>query len=131
MDELIAFLEARLAEDEAAAKAATPGPWIYKPGKAWFPDPTIPNRLRTGTKIKDIPALALYAQISEDEFARARYGHEFVGSAEGAVATTGDTDNPEAVADAQHIARHDPRTGRTEWVEVNPGCPGGRGPHRR
>jgi hypothetical protein len=26
-DDIIAFIEARLAEDEAAAKAATPGPW--------------------------------------------------------------------------------------------------------
>lgn len=28
MDDLVAFLRARLAEDEAAARAATPGPWV-------------------------------------------------------------------------------------------------------
>jgi len=31
VSDLIAFLNARLAEDEAAANAATPGPWAWEP----------------------------------------------------------------------------------------------------
>lgn len=41
MDELIAFLRARLAEDEQAARAATAGPWEWRHehGELWQPKP--------------------------------------------------------------------------------------------
>src|SRR5687767_7508448 len=35
VDDLIAFLRARLDEDEQAARAATPGPWRHNPNKHW------------------------------------------------------------------------------------------------
>lgn len=34
--DLAAFVSARLDEDEAAAKAATPGPWILAEGREWL-----------------------------------------------------------------------------------------------
>lgn len=41
MDDLIAFLRARLDEDEATARAATPGPWQWRHehGEPWHPEP--------------------------------------------------------------------------------------------
>ncbi len=88
------FLLARIAEDEAAASAATAGPWRYNPGKAWHQDKHRLAAARAGN-----PFIL---------------GEEFVGAGPAGndetlcVATTGRQDHPEAMADAAHIARHHP-----------------------
>lgn len=85
---LVYFLQARLDEDEMAAKAATPGPWWYNPGKQWLgPEAFEKYDLRQG-----------------EEFVGYGGPSPFVG----AVAATGPADNPQSMADAAHIARHDP-----------------------
>ncbi len=38
MTDMVAFLNARLDEDEGAAKAATPGPWMTADGREWLAD---------------------------------------------------------------------------------------------
>jgi hypothetical protein len=103
------FVAARLAEEEADARAADQRPWTYNPGKAWFPDPALANRLHAGGSELDEPKLRLYAQLGPDEYARARLGEEFVkaGGVTG-IASTGPADDPQAMADARHIARQDP-----------------------
>lgn len=84
--DLIAFLSARLDEDEAAARAATPGPWTHDPLKQWH---------------------------DGDDFVTLTKPHEFVGYGgpspfRGCIATTGNPSQKEAVRNAVHIARHDP-----------------------
>lgn len=85
------YLLARIAEDEAAAHAATPGPWTHNPRKEWFTDPDKLRAARAG-----IPQSG---------------GQEFVGAGEGmalGIATTGPACDAQSMADAAHIARHDP-----------------------
>lgn len=82
MDELIAFLTARLDEDEQIAKVATTGPWRHNPDKHWR---------KPGT-----------SWFEEAVFA----GPD--GKEATCVAGTGETDDPQSLADAKHIARHDP-----------------------
>ena len=82
--DLVAFLRARLDEDEAAAMAATPGSWRYDPKKEW----RNPERPFTD-------------------------GQEavFAGPPDGAAITicsTGPSNDPPSMADARHIARWDP-----------------------
>lgn len=85
------YLHARIAEDEAVARAASKGPWWHNPGKRWL-DPEPLARERAGWIILG--------------------GDEFVGrateSGTGHVASTGPVDDPQSVADADHIARWDP-----------------------
>ncbi|MFF8412854.1 DUF6221 family protein [Streptomyces omiyaensis] len=88
MDALIAFLHARLDEDAAAAHAATPGPWWYTPGKQWL----------------EGEAFERYDLSRGEEFVGYGGPHPFTG----AVACTGPADDPRSMADAAHIARHDP-----------------------
>ena len=38
MTDMVAFLNARLDEDEGAAKTATPGPWMTADGREWLAD---------------------------------------------------------------------------------------------
>jgi hypothetical protein len=72
------FLLARIAEDEAAARAATLGEWWY--------DPTKVNSVDRGEAV----------------FAGQRGLHAVT------IASTGPADDPASMADAAHIARHDP-----------------------
>jgi hypothetical protein len=91
------FLLARITEDEAVARAATAGPWRHNPRKVWYQDA---NKLR--------------AARSGNPFITG--GEEFVGAGPDdgdnettvGVATTGPEDDPQAMADAAFIARHDP-----------------------
>jgi hypothetical protein len=86
------FIRARLDEDEVAARAATPGPWRHDPGKEWIGDPKLLEMARRGVQT----------------FA----GEEFVGAGArpevACIAATGPGDDPQSMADAAHIARHDP-----------------------
>jgi hypothetical protein len=81
-DDLIEFLRAMLDEDERAARAATSGSWRHDPDKHWH---------KPGT-----------AWFEEAVFAGS------AGDAAICVAGTGETDDPQSMADAAHIARHDP-----------------------
>jgi hypothetical protein len=90
-DDIVVFIRARLDEDEQAARAATAGPWRYNPAKQWL----------------NPPELAMPHAVH-----RMLGGEEFVGSgplnAANCVALTGPRDDPAAMSDAAHIARHDP-----------------------
>ncbi|MFE3123689.1 DUF6221 family protein [Streptomyces hydrogenans] len=88
MEALIAFLHARLDEDAAAAHAATPGPWWYNAGKQWLEGESFES----------------YDLTKGLEFVGYGGPHPFTG----AVAGTGPADDPQSMADAAHIARHDP-----------------------
>lgn len=88
MNDLVEFLRARLAEDEEAARAATPGPWWHHPGKQWLgPEAFEKYDLRQG-----------------EEFVGYGGPHPFTG----AVCSTGPAGNMQGMKDAAHIARHDP-----------------------
>lgn len=82
---LIKFLEDRLDEDEQIARAATPGPWRHNPAKQWH---------------------------RPEDLATKRHGEEFVASGlledPICVAATGPADGARSMADADHIALHDP-----------------------
>ena len=82
---LVDFLRARLDEDEAAAKAATPGPWWYNPGKQWL----------------DPEAFEKYDLAKGEEFVGYGGPHPFTG----AVCATGPASHSQSMADAAHIAR--------------------------
>ncbi|HEU4544069.1 MAG TPA: DUF6221 family protein [Jiangellaceae bacterium] len=82
MTDLASWVLAQIADDEAAARAATPGPWRYNPAKHWRkPDST---------------------WFEEAVFAGP------VGDDAICIAGTGETDDTGSAADAVHIARHDP-----------------------
>lgn len=83
--ELVDFLRARLDEDEAAATAATPGPWWYNPGKQWL----------------DPEAFEKYDLAKGEEFVGYGGPHPFTG----AVCATGPASHSQSMADAAHIAR--------------------------
>ena len=86
---LVEFLAARLDEDERIARAATQGPWRYNPRKEWL-SPPLSELRRQGVPVG---------------------GEEFVGAGSDAtvgVAATGPSDDPQSMADAAYIARHDP-----------------------
>ena len=88
MNDLIEFLRARLDEDERVARAATPGPWRHNPGKQWLgPD-----------------AFEAYDLAKGEEFV----GHGGPSPFTGCVAATGPASHPQSMADARHIALHDP-----------------------
>ena len=86
--ELVDFLRERLNEEAGLAGAATPGPWWYNPGKQWL----------------DPDAFEKYDLAKGEEFVGYGGPHPFTG----AVAATGPADHPQSMADAAHIARHDP-----------------------
>ena len=88
MDDLIAFLTARLDEDERFAWAATPGPWWHNPGKVWL----------------DAAAFVAFDRSKGEEFV----GYDGPSPFTGCIAATGPGDDPESMANAAHIARHDP-----------------------
>jgi hypothetical protein len=83
---IVAFVNARLDEREAAAKAAFPGPWRYNPDKQWHLPDDYPSR---------------------------RNGEEFVAAgpldAATCIAATGPADHPQSMADATFIALNDPQ----------------------
>lgn len=81
-DDMIAFVHACLDEEEQAASAATPGPWRHNPQK---------HHHIAGTPLFEE---AVFAGPS--------------GTDATCVAGTGETDNPQSMADAVHIVRHDP-----------------------
>jgi hypothetical protein len=85
MSTILAFVNARLDEREAAAKAAFPGPWRYNPAKQWHLPDDYPSR---------------------------RNGEEFVAAgpldAATCVAATGPADHPQSMVDATFIALNDP-----------------------
>ncbi|HEX7993700.1 MAG TPA: DUF6221 family protein [Streptosporangiaceae bacterium] len=80
--DIVAFLRARLDEIEAAARAATPGPWRHNPDKHWR---------KPGT-----------SWFEEAVFAGPP-GPDAI-----CVAGTGESDDEQSMRDAEHIARHDP-----------------------
>lgn len=80
--DLVKFLRERLADDERIARAATAGPWRHSPDKHWR---------KPGT-----------GWFEEAVFAGPP------GADATCVAGTGETDDPQSMADAAHIARHDP-----------------------
>ncbi|MET7795665.1 DUF6221 family protein [Streptomyces decoyicus] len=82
IDDLIAFLHARLDEGEAAARVATPGPWRHDPRK---------HHHIVGTALFEE---AVFTGPSGDDAI--------------CVAGTGETDDAQSMRDAAHIARHDP-----------------------
>jgi hypothetical protein len=82
MSDLVEFLKARLDEVEQAARAATPGPWRHDPDKHWRKPGTV--------------------WFEEAVFAGPS------GDAATCVAGTGETEDRQSMADAEHIARHDP-----------------------
>lgn len=82
MTTLIEFLTARLAEDEATARAATAGPWRYNPGKHYRREWTV--------------------EFEESVFAGP------TGDSATSIALTGESDDLQSMADAAHIAHHDP-----------------------
>jgi hypothetical protein len=77
---LLDWLRGQLDDDERAARAATPGPWGYDP-RTEFPMPD-------GAKL---------------EFVHAGTTPDLRG-----IAATGPSNDPQSMADAGHIARHDP-----------------------
>jgi len=77
-----AYLTKALDRREAAAKAATPGPWRHNPDKHWR---------KPGTSWWEEAVFAGPA-----------------GPDATCVAGTGETDDPQSMADAHHIAAHDP-----------------------
>lgn len=89
---IITFIAARLDEDEREARAATDGPWRYNPVKQWL-------------LIEDEQTRALAARSGI-------LGEEFVGcgplDSTVCVAATGRANDPQSMADARFIARHDP-----------------------
>ena len=88
MSDLVEFLRARLDEDEAAGRAATPSPWSYNPGKVWL----------------DGEAFESYDRSKGEEFV----GHGGPSPFRGCVAATGPADHAQSMADAAFIARHEP-----------------------
>jgi hypothetical protein len=86
--DLVAFLRARLDEDEQSARAATAGPWWHNPGKLWL-----------GPE-----AFEQYDHTQGAEFVGYGAPHPFTGC----IAATGPADDRQSMADADHIARHDP-----------------------
>lgn len=86
-DDLVSWLPMQVDEDERMARAATPGPWWHNPGKAWL----------------NPEAFEAYDRSK---------GEEFVGYGEspfsGCIAATGPASHAQSMADAEHIARHNP-----------------------
>lgn len=82
MDELITWLRAQLDDEERVARTATTGPWRYGPDKHWRKPGTV--------------------WFEEAVFAGS------AGADATCVAGTGETDDPQSMADAEHIARWDP-----------------------
>ncbi len=83
---LYPWLDEQLAYDELAAQAATAGPWRHNPNKQWH---------------------------DGHDFDTLKNGQEFVAYGGpspfvGCVAATGPADDPQSMADAAHIALHDP-----------------------
>jgi hypothetical protein len=79
-DEMLAWLTAQLDDDERAARAASPQPWRYNPSHEFRMPGSGPL-----------------------EFVGAGIEPDFRG-----IAATGPADDPQSMADAGHIARHDP-----------------------
>jgi hypothetical protein len=81
-DDLVTRLLAAIEETERVAQAATPGPWRYNPNKHWHKPGTcwFEEAVFTGPAGKDAVCIA----------------------------GTGETDHPEAMARAAHIAHNDP-----------------------
>lgn len=88
-DERIAWLRATIEDDLAAAVKATAGPWSYNPGKIWL----------------DGEAFETFDRSKGEEFV----GHGGPSPYRGCVAATGPAGHPQSMADAMHIALHDPR----------------------
>src|SRR5690349_3238496 len=85
-DTMVAWLRAQLDADERAASAASPGPWRYDP-RTEFPMPG-------GAKL---------------EFVHAGVVPDLRG-----IAATGPSGDAQSMADAAHIARHDPEHVRAD-----------------
>jgi hypothetical protein len=79
-DGMVAWLEAQLDADERAASAASPGPWRYDPTR--------------GFRMPGTETLEFVSSGTEPDFR--------------GIAATGPADDPQSMADAGHIARHDP-----------------------
>jgi hypothetical protein len=83
---LVAWLSAQLDDDERAASAASPGPWRYDPTR--------------GFRMPDSGPLEFVFSGAEQEVR--------------GIAATGPADDPQSMADAGHIARHDPEHVRAD-----------------
>lgn len=104
---LIEFLLTRIAEDEAAAKAATPGPWVTHD----MSDANFDSLNHAGWWwVWAESRLPYYGGVLEAD----RYGKPDVddkGDPRGAVGTGAITDSDDGnteKSDVEHIARHDP-----------------------
>jgi hypothetical protein len=87
---VVEFVRARLDEREASALTAFAGPWRYNPRKQWH-------------------------GLTGDPLRPSTPGEEYVAAgpldAPVCVAATGPADDPQSMADAAHIAHHDPNPG--------------------
>jgi hypothetical protein len=81
-DEMVAWLENQLDADYRAASAASPGPWGYHPSREF--------RMPGGEPLEFVGR----GQVDSPNFS--------------GIAATGPAGDPQSMADASHIARHDP-----------------------
>lgn len=96
MTDIVAFLTARLDEDEITAKLATAGPWSYNPSKQWQAPGD--NQLQGQECVTYGTPPAANSP--------AAFGPPLPSG--GCVATTGPADDLQSMIDAAHIARHNP-----------------------
>ena len=95
--DLVAFLRARLDEDEQAARAATPGPWRWGDWSTTFG--TVEQRRRT---LEHAPERGPFPAVAT----RDSSSRQVLPSLEDSLEMAGDREPYEA--NAAHIARHDP-----------------------
>jgi hypothetical protein len=85
-DDIVAWLSAQLDGDEKAASAASPGPWGYNPTREFRMPGSGPLEFVSTGADRDVRGIA----------------------------ATGPADDPQSMADAGHIARHDPEHVRAD-----------------
>ncbi len=86
VDDLTAWLTAKLDEDERVAKAAVAGPWTYNPGKQWHDG----HDFDTLTNPQEYVAYGGPSPFT------------------GCVCVTGPANDRQSMADAEHVATFDP-----------------------
>jgi hypothetical protein len=106
------FLEARIAEDEAAALACNPSPWFYNGYAAIFSQPMMaPHSEWEDRAFADGHSLERRGgclSCGTDQCKQWATDYKRDSLIAGIAAQYGDTATGRRVADAEHIARHDP-----------------------